>query len=337
MEREAIRVSRDFLKEIQGIDPTAIADAKISDTVIGLISSGQATSGKLFDFMQSRGVTPVQLGFYLGLSRTEAARTMNAYSQLQKSLRRAVLSGQEGAAEASAALKEADEIFRAGAKAEASNITGPQVASRLLDRMSNRFRGALVSQLATAQRNAISAVGRLGLDVMSRSLDLAIHKTFKMMGKGKEFDSPADPVASLQSLSRVFGQLIPFRQGKTRQEIDRVIEAFPEVKNKLFTSFNADIVETGHASITRAGAVVDKGILLANAFNRFQEYTIRRGVFAAELDSTLRARGTSLAKMVEVGGDIKLNEIRQATDKALDITFASSPSQFGGRTESGAS
>jgi len=181
-------------------------------------------------------------------------------------------------------------------------------------RLDNLRRGMLVTQLATAQRNAITQAGRVGLDTIEQGIQAGLQKLF---GR-PQTAHPADTFAVFSEILKQLKHPIKAFKGQI-SDADKILALHPKLNNRLFNHYASDIY-TGQGKAER---VVD----LLNTANRFQEWTTRRAVFTGKLRTLLRNEGKSLNEIIKAN---RMNEIperllRSAIDDALEITFAQSP------------
>lgn len=209
--------------------------------------------------------------------------------------------------EAQAAL---DDISRA-----ASDIDAATAAQNWWKRSDAVRRGLLVTQLATAMRNAETQAGRVGLDVFEQALDAGLQRLFKK----RVTTNPLDGLESLMTL---------FRRGK-KADTDKILNfkdpngnpLFEGEFNRLFLTYSSDIMKS------RGEGIPEKIVDTLNIANRFQEYAIRRTVFLSKLDQRLRSSGLDLETIVKNNeiGKIGEDEIKYAVNKALEFTWSQSP------------
>ena len=69
---------------------------------------------------------------------------------------------------------------------------------------------------------------------------------------------------------------------------------------------------------------VERATAVLNTFNRFQEFAIRRAVFATQLQRRLGTRGLSLEDVLEQGQFAKITtkELDESVSAALEMTWA---------------
>jgi len=174
-------------------------------------------------------------------------------------------------------------------------------------------RGLLVTQLSTAVRNAMTQVGRIGIDVVEEAMNATLQKTWKAMGgkvaKGEEVEF-ADGLDTFISLFR-----------KNKATVEQILGKDSKDYNRLFGTYMADV------SKAQGKEYAKQAVDILNWANRFQEGSIRRGVFMAKLRQEVGREGKDLMALVK---DNKVSEISEeaigkAIDKALEYTWAQKP------------
>lgn len=208
------------------------------------------------------------------------------------------------------AQKALDDISRA-----AADIDAMASAQNWWRRVDNIRRGLLVTQLATAMRNAETQVGRVGIDVFEQALDAGLQRMFKR----KVTTNFLDGLESIMTL---------FRRGK-KADIEKILTAkdpagnslFEGEFNRLYFSYSSDIMRA------RGDNIPEKIVDTLNIANRFQEYAIRRMVFLSKLDQRTRAVNQDLEKIIKNNeiGKISEDDIKYAVNQALEFTWAQSP------------
>jgi hypothetical protein len=282
-------------------DPTRL----ISDQVTELLGSGRLTNEQVNGILARHNTTFTALadGLFRPAVRN-AAQRLQALSALSQRL--AVL-GKTPAGQAE--LETLQEIAR--------DLDPAGRLGSWWRRADNVRRGLLVTQLATAVRNAETQVVRVGLDTLQTTLDAGLQRLFP----GKATVHPAD----------AFGVWLNLARRGTKADVEQILQAFPHESDRLFSVYSSDI-----ARRTRAGAgmtadkvfsAAERATAVLNTMNTFQEYTIRRATFLAQLSQRTRARGQDLVRLAETGklNTIPLEDIRASIDRALEITFATQP------------
>ncbi len=191
-------------------------------------------------------------------------------------------------------------------------LAGPQIAAKL-------WRGMLVTQLATHIRNFEVQVGRVGLDVLSRGMEIGIQRMFNVKGT-----ATGSPIDAMNEFNRIF---VPSNIKATTKLVDAVFAdtRFAKQHDRMFMSWSSDVERmTRKEGTVLAGA--DQMVQFFNTPNRFQEFLIRKGVFAATLEQKLSARGMSLETLVNTNnvGAIPKDMLKASADEALKVTFAES-------------
>ncbi|MDP3703717.1 MAG: hypothetical protein Q8R78_04960, partial [Candidatus Omnitrophota bacterium] len=187
-------------------------------------------------------------------------------------------------------------------------------------RADNIRRGLLVTQLATAVRNAETQAGRVGLDVMQDTLDAGLQRVFSKQ-------APTVHAADgFELVMRMF-------QGGKKEATERILQQFPKEYDRMLATYSSDITKRAATEgvvlkgADKAFTVAEDAVHVLNSANRFQEHFFRRGVFLSELQQRARQRGVDLDTILRENrmGELPAEDIRGAVDKALQVTFAESP------------
>ena len=272
----------------------------VTENIVRLMEQDPIKFGAIDSAMQAQGFTFAHMMDIMAADVSASARQLAALSKVKRQ----------------AMVRLAAEMTGEGADATAfmnalRRQGDPQFSFYdMLRNADNIRRGMMVTLPQTAARNAIVAAGRVGLDVMQDAMDISIQHLMGMEGA---------PLATpIKSFAGTLRALLSPTKGPLRQElVDEVLKAFPTDRERLFLRYSSDV---------KGGSqVVDT----LNVFNRMQEFIFRRAKFAAELDKTLRQKGSSLEQAVRGGAEhIKLIDeaaIGGAIDKALEFTFAADP------------
>lgn len=203
----------------------------------------------------------------------------------------------------------------------------------LWKRMDNVRRGLLVTQFATAARNFISQTGRLALYAVERPLDNFLGSTLGKLntaGRKMDWSESLEGVHAITNTLREMGRSFwsirkqVIDPSKADGEIDKLLRNFfPKEWDRMFGSFSSDIRSAG-----KFAGVAEKTVDMLNTFNRFQEFSMRRGIFEAALHTAVKKRtGQELKDIIATNAHhlIKKDDIAQAVDKALELTWAQSP------------
>jgi hypothetical protein len=182
-------------------------------------------------------------------------------------------------------------------------------------RVQDLWRSLLVTQLATAARNAETQGVRLGLDGITEALDAGVQR---LLGR----KNPTSPLSGFESIVKIFT--------RDKDAIDKILQGHPTQRDRLFANYMSDVsVPRGivGGAFDKGMSALEKGANALNFFNRFQEFSIRRGVFQAKLDQYLEQKGYSLDELIKTNrlSRIPKEGIELAVNKALTATFAETP------------
>lgn len=269
-------------------------------------------------------------------SASEAGRVLNKFSQISQRVKPA------------SAKRAAEE------KAFFDSMNGLQ---KFVVRVENIRRGLLVSQLATAGRNLSSAVARAPLEGLGNMMDTALYNFSNAKGPanslaaGLKTFKPGEGnwTGSFRHMRYMFD---PTKMRDSKQITDFVLsnDKYASQFDMMFNTINEIRKSTGAGKAkTKLGRGVDgvlnvaeAGVDILNIPNRWQEFLIRRGAFTGELERLVqREYGIDLVEALNNGrlpdlmndasdlvptGKRSFNDlVADATDKALDITYAKQP------------
>ena len=269
-------------------------------------------------------------------SASEAGRVLNKFSQISQRVKPA------------SAKRAAEE------KAFFDSMNGFQ---KFIVRVENIRRGLLVSQLATAGRNLSSAVARAPLEGLGNMMDTALYNFSNAKGPatslaaGLKTFKPGEGnwTGSFRHMRYMFD---PTKMRDSKQITDFVLsnDKYASQFDMMFNTINEIRKSTGAGKAkTKFGRGVDAvlnkaeaGVDILNLPNRWQEFLIRRGAFTGELERLVqREYGIDLVQALNNGrlpdlmndasdlvpkGKRSFNDlVADATDKALDITYAKQP------------
>ena len=177
--------------------------------------------------------------------------------------------------------------------AKDKSISNPEKFFNVLRTVENFRRGMMVSQLATAVRNAGSAVGRITM----ASFDDAAQSILGGGGMKEMWNSVASDFQALPLI-------------RNKELLNEVLDGNILTKDKLlYTSVNE----------TELLGRVSKAV---NVFNVYQERAFRKYAFQAKLEKLAKESGQTLGDMNPER--IPKEWLDTATNHALDMTFASS-------------
>lgn len=284
--KQITEVAKVFFQANPGLrDPSRL----ISDDIQRYVAGGVVPA----EMLAAHNLTPKIFAGVWRSSITDHARSLGYLSQVMRQ------------AQANMTPEELAAMRAAGGTFEDGAYVRP-----FWKKLTDTWRGLLVTQPATAVRNAITQVGRVGLDVIQAPIDSWIQK---LTGRPQT----AHPLDGFNELMSLFQR----NKGKT----DQILSAFPNERDRLFQNF---ISETERSA--RDGPVwgaIQTGVDAANILNRTQEYIIKRGIFQSTLDIELRNRGKNLTEIIKANaiGQIPDDAIKAAVKASLSKTFGETP------------
>ncbi|MCI0423185.1 MAG: hypothetical protein L0312_28840, partial [Acidobacteria bacterium] len=188
--------------------------------------------------------------------------------------------------------------------------------------MDNITRGALVTQLGTAVRNAETVVARLGMDTLTSALDNALARA---VGRFTGSKPQAGALDGLETFLNTVTAVRPKNFKSHKAFLEEIGKAFPSAPARLLSSFNSDI-KLGSGGGILGGA--EKLVQMANVFNRGQEFLIRRAVFQSKLAQEVRRlSGQNIDDIIKRGAAFEIPEeaVNKAVERALEVTFGAIP------------
>lgn len=226
-------------------------------------------------------------------------------------------------------------------KADAENAG---VIRKTIMRIENVRRGGLVSQIATASRNFMSAGIRTPMEALGNVMDNAI---YAVQNKGAV--SGATELFSGQNWKDSFaGIKYVFSRPDVAEGYTDLILKSPELGkqfDRMFNNINEIQKLTGRGTGTKVDTVLsglEDAVDTLNTPNRWQEYLVRRGVFFGEMERLVRREydidlvdalnDGKLQKLLNDSSDVRppnsksfIAIVDEATNKALDVTYAKQP------------
>lgn len=282
-------LAKEFFEANPGLrDPSRL----ISDDIHRYVAGGAVPAEKLAE----HGLTPETFAGVWRESISDHARSLAYLSHVMREANANMTPAQRAA------------IAAAGGAMEDAAYVRP-----FWKKLTDVWRGLLVTQPATAVRNAITQTGRVGLDVIQAPID---HWIQRLTGR----PVTTQPLDGFEELLSLFG--------RNKANTDKIFQAFPKEGDRLFNNYLSDVA--GAASVAKDGKVwgaIDQGVQAANILNRTQEFIIRRGIFQNALDKEMRTRGADLAEIIKTNniGAIPHDAVRAAVETSLNKTFATTP------------
>lgn len=176
-------------------------------------------------------------------------------------------------------------------------------ALRGISHVENVRRGFLVSQIATAMRNAESQAGRISINSFDQALE-------GLMTGGVGKSTMVDEVFSGgNDIMALFGKM-------SKKKTARVMKLLDDERTGLAKS---RLLSQPIHEVTLGSKVAT----VVNSFNRAQELFFRKLAFEAKMRQLLKREGLSYATVDP--RKIPKNLYDEAVDHALEMTFAASP------------
>jgi hypothetical protein len=277
---------------------------------------------ELIDTLDSYGLSFEDYVLTVVGSGSEAGRILNKLSQIKRVKPTSVA--------------DADAV-----KADSNNAG---VIRKTIMRVENVRRGGLVSQIATASRNLTSAGIRTPMEALGNVMDNSIYAAQNkgVVSGASELFSGKNWKDSFAGMKYVFS-----RPDVAEGYTDLILES-PELGkqfDRMFNNINEIQKLTGRGTGTKVDTVLSEledAVDTLNTPNRWQEYLVRRGVFFGEMERLVsREYGIDLIDTLNEGKLQKLlndsSDVRpantksfialvdEATNKALDVTYAKQP------------
>ena len=290
-------------------------------------------SDELIDMLNRYGLSFEDYVLTVVGSGSEAGKILNKLSQIKR-------------------LRPANEMI---ALQEKATVNAQGVIRKAIMRTENIRRGGLVSQIATAARNLQSGGIRAPLEGFGNVMDTALYNASEKGGirgvaaGAKSMLSANNWRDSFRHMKYMFD---PNVVSDTRQYVDFILDR-PELAGQFDLMFNnineiQRLVGRGEATTTlgkgadAVATALEDAVDVLNTPNRWQEHLIRRGAFLGELERLVkREYGIDLIDAINDGkirdllndaGSVRPKDARSfisivedATQKALDITYAKQP------------
>jgi hypothetical protein len=287
---------------------------RLNEQIADLIVTGRIDDQTFTKILKDNKIKLNEFARYFGADKSDAGRTLQSLSVIQSKINKL-----NKVPNANTAY---DQAVSASGADEFVPTTGRW------RRADNIRRGLLTGQVATAVRNFQAAIGRVGVDVLEKGLDVALRSAYRSMSGGAmPKKSLSNPMTAFEGFLSIFRQVDPKNYKLVKEQTDNILSSFPKEQDRLFLRYSSDIVEkSGGKDLLGKG---EKAVHLVNFFNRLQEYIVRRAVFQSSLDELIRnnPKHYSNRKLAQIIADNDLNIFKQediaaAVEKALEVTFA---------------
>ena len=289
---------------------------KITEQMGDLIATNRVSDEAFLSMLKKHKVSNKEFAEYFVGTVGDAGRILNAQMKINAKIK--ALSKVPGAA---------DE-FAAAVRASGGDVWDNPGFWR---RLSNIRRTALVGQLATHVRNFDSQVARGGLGVMQQGMDFGMQRAVKSIFPNLDIKM-ARPIEAAKAWTNIFRQFKPSIWRKVKKDTDQILSYFPKEQDKLFLNFSSDVISKVRGKGGLIGTPLkglEGAMQLFNITNKLQEFVVRRAAFQGSLDSAIANspkyyKGKNLSQLINENNTkiIRRQDIEQAVDDALEITFA---------------
>lgn len=185
----------------------------------------------------------------------------------------------------------------------------------LWKRITNTYRGALVSNMATTMRNNISSLARVPIDAATNLADTAINTAANPFRAEKVGVNPMDAFAVVVDR---------FNPAQNKQFYQQLRNLQPEINKELMSTYAADVARvTNKDKFAKAEKAVDT----LNLFNRVSETATRKAMFPVYLRREATRLGYNFDELVDAErlGDLPQEAYQNALNSTLDFTYSSQP------------
>jgi uncharacterized protein YdcH (DUF465 family) len=219
-------------------------------------------------------------------------------------------------------------------------------AAKFMRRIENIRRGGLVSQIATAARNLESGLIRAPVEAINNIVETAVYD----LSRGGLTGLAQNRVFKRTTWQDSFAHLrYIFANRKTAEEYTDFILEEKELKifyDQMFNTINEIQLHTGRGSGGASDAILSMGedfVQLLNTPNRWQDFMLRRAMFLGEarrlfrlewdIDLIEELKNGRIKDILRDAEDLNptggkkpaLDIFAEATQRALDLTYASAP------------
>ena len=185
----------------------------------------------------------------------------------------------------------------------------------LWQRLTNTYRGALVSNMATVMRNNISSLARVPIDVVTNLTDTVINAAANPFRAEKVGVNPMDAFAVITDR---------FNPAQNKKFYEQIRNVQPGVYQEMMATYASDI-----ARVTKKDAFskAEKAVDTLNLFGRVSETATRKAMFPVYLRREATKLGYNFDELVDAE---RLNELpeeayQNALNATLDYTYSGRP------------
>jgi hypothetical protein len=286
---------------------------RISAHLSEWLRSGDIIPEHIPAILRSEKISPEQFATIMSDTISVAGKTLNHMSRLSKQLGFVFKKNPEAA-------KVFEELYK-------KHEVGLSVGEKVLDTFSHLEdirRGLLVTQVATAVRNANSQAGRLVLAQIDESMQSAV------TGGMKGLNLADETMGSVNMLNAVMSRMTK----KGRADLERILSSDAGLKYKArLTGRSVHEVPAGekaadNLNLARATIYSKKIVSFLNIPNRAQEIFFRKIAFEAKFKQLLEHSGMDFMKVDP--GKIPKQYYEDALNYAFEMTFAANPKTSAG-------
>jgi hypothetical protein len=185
----------------------------------------------------------------------------------------------------------------------------------LWKRLTNVYRGALVSNMATTMRNNISSLARVPIDAVTNLTDAAINTVANPFRAEKVGVNPMDAFAVITDR---------FNPAQNKKFYEQIRNIQPGVNQELMATYAADV-----ARVTKKDAFskAEKAVDAINLFNRVSETATRKAMFPVFLRREATRLGYNFDELVDAErlGELPEEAYQKALNDTLDYTYSARP------------
>ena len=306
-----------FRKDISGY---LHGEEKISNVlrkVFGRIEEGGLDEDTLGRALKSAGVTQKQFEYALSATTKNAAETLSTVASFGRAIKKY--------ADLNPELKSLADLTFADRRIDES----ASMFQGFVDRIKNLERNSkalVVSSIGTTVRNIFGTSIGMTMDAAVKTLDIGTYGVYKMTSSvlGGKYRNKYIPdgdsfvenaFGQMGQLSGILGTFTPAGQRQIADQFDLILQDSFRTKNLLLNSLQ----EVGDKNkLWRISRAVNVGNIAQDAF-------FRRAIFVNSIRRQLKQGGQDLDKMLANDYKIPMNMIQNASDEALQSTFAKLP------------
>jgi len=315
IQQAAIEVAENLMRELGAEFPNTFSrrtlengkKEKLSDTVIRVIAEAPKINDDVFEAALSRtGLLPEEFAQISRLTVNEAATSMNLYKQMGDRLDDMGLSNPELKAKLDKVYGRYDEVNNAG-----GTFWG------FLKRLDRESRALMVTQVATTARNVISAGGAITFGAAAKIMEGTLVHSYNAISGAITGNAARVPFKTgmMQTLDDATGA---FRAVMGHKESADLAKLMLENNSRLSQTLFRSLQETGNETLSKTTKFL-------NGLNMMQDQVIRSGAFTDSVNRQMKKLDLDMYDYIANNKPIPTQVLVQATDDALEMTFALMP------------